>query len=123
MWQKKAPALFVLVIFLASIFYPVSLGVAKSSSISVPQTDESPLALKTSVLDKLSVVNANGEDAKKLAEIVHHVRASVDGAFLDDYHVKSGDVFKEDKEAAQQLRVLIDREKKSDLDESRKSVV
>ncbi len=88
----------------------------KNFFLEIPLTDETPYNLKQQAYARIKSLLGQGEDNHKLGTIADLMNQSFNESFwLDERHVISSEVFKYDMHAAQQVRVLIDREKKSPL--------
>lgn len=90
----------------------------KNLFLEIPLTDETPYDLKQQAYDRIKSLQGTGlgEDNHKLGMIEDLMNQSFNESFwLDERHVISSGVFEYDMHAAQQVRVLIDREKESPL--------
>ncbi|MDO9097590.1 MAG: hypothetical protein Q7U60_05680, partial [Candidatus Methanoperedens sp.] len=88
----------------------------KNLFLEIPLTDETPYDLKQQAYDRIISLQGQGEDNHKLGTIADLMNQSFnESLWLDERHVISSEVFKYDMHAAQQVRVLIDREKESPL--------
>ncbi len=88
----------------------------KDLLLQIPFTDESPYSLKLQSLEKIKSLEGLGEDNHKLSGIIELMDKSLnESLWLDERHILSSEVMKHDMHAAQKIRVLMDREKKSSL--------
>lgn len=102
----------------------------------IPSTDNTPLILKIQALEEINSIQIGSEkkekeESKKLEKIIEHINKSLQSTlWWDENHIKSvkeGEkkeqkietkIFDNERKAAQTLRELIDREKKSNINQS-----
>ena len=88
----------------------------KNLLLDIPLTDENPYLLKQQSYETASLLQGYGEESRRLEKITELMSQSLNRSlWLDNRHILSSEIFRYDMHAAQDIKVLIDREKNSTL--------